>query len=178
MLQVSDCYLFCTLAWWFCTNNHKRFLALPFANMPQLVAAPGHHHASYLTLWRVCLHLHTLRCFINSKSSISLACRLDVPLTTPAGLVASSEGSVSCPKHIVKMDVDSLAKYFTHPSSDQQAAPSNEVQPDRPIVAAPRDFLKAAMRAREQVILAPKQQYTEVLHMLYNLSLKKHGSAS
>ena len=47
------------------------------------------------------------------------------------------------------MDVDTLAHYFHRTSSTQHAANPPEVQPDRPIVAAPRDFLKAAMRARE-----------------------------
>ena len=67
-----------------------------------------------------------------------------MPLTIPTDLLASSEGSVSGPKHVAKIDVETLARYFHQPGSCQQAAGPSEA-----IAAAPRDFLKAAMRARE-----------------------------
>ena len=93
---------------------------------------------------------------------MSCACRLDTPLPILAGLLASSEGTASGP-NAAKMDVDTLAHYFHQNSSDQHAASPPEVQPDRPIVAAPRDFLKAAMRAREA--LQPLQVNTLGLTM-------------
>ena len=80
---------------------------------------------------------------------MSCDCRLEIPLSIPTGLLASSEGSVSGPKHAAKMDVETLAQYFYQPGSQQEAAGPSEVQREIPIVAAPRDFLKAAMRARE-----------------------------
>ena len=51
------------------------------------------------------------------------------------------------------MDVAALAQYFS--GTDQKALPVGKTEPGVPIIAAPRDFLKAAMRAQQslQVIL-------------------------
>lgn len=89
--------------------------------------------------------------------SMTCACRQDMPLPIPAALLDSSAGLVLGPNRAAKMDVDTLAQWLHQTSSDE--GPS-EVQPDGPIIAAPRDFLKAAMRAREalqplQVVATP-----------------------
>lgn len=86
--------------------------------------------------------------FHPKKPRHSGACRLDMLQPKLASPMASSDRAASGPKRLAKMDVDALAKYFSHPCSNQQAALS-EAQPDIPIVATPREFLKAAMRARQ-----------------------------
>ena len=54
------------------------------------------------------------------------------------------------------MDVELLAQYFPQGSgTNQQALPQGRTEPGVSITAAPRDFLKAAMRAQQslQVLL-------------------------
>ena len=87
-------------------------------------------------------------------------CRLDMPQLKPAAPMAPGDESAPGPDRLAKMDVDALAKYFSHPCPGQRAS-LTEVQPDRPIIATPREFMKAAMRARQSV-----QQRLQVRHIL------------
>ena len=87
--------------------------------------------------------------------------RVGMP-TYPSADPDASRGRSAPGLHLAgKMDVAALAEYFPHPGASQQA----QLLPSRPIVAAPREFLKAALRAQQS------QQVSTMLLLTTHLPL-------